>query len=331
MKAIVCTKYGLDALRLEEIPRPTPGEDEVLVEVHASAVTTHNLALISGRPFFARPMMGGLLKPRVKIPGSEIAGRVEAIGKNVKQLKPGDEVYGQQGHGGFGAYSECACAPAIMLAPKPANVSFVEAAAIPQAALVALQGLRDKGQIQPGQKVLIYGASGGIGTFAVQIAKYFGAEVTGVCGTGNLEMVRSLGADHVIDYTKEDFTKNGRVHDLIFAIRGYRSIFDHRRALSPQGTYVSTGGPSMVRVFQDMAIGPRISKSGGQKFVGGWVVMPDQEDLVFMNELIEAGRVRPVIDRCYPLGEVGEAFRYYEQGHARGRVVITVRPAEKGR
>ncbi len=220
------------------------------------------------------------------------------------------------------------CVPETVLALKPANISFEEAAAVAQAAVVALQGLRDKGQIQPGQKVLIYGASGGIGIFAVQIAKSFGAEVTGVCSTRNLEMVRSIGADHVIDYAREDFTKNGGRYDLILATAGYRSIFDYKRALSPKGTYVATGGSlrgpkAMAQFFQAMLLGPWISMTGSKK-LGNWHLKINQRDLVFMKELIEAGKVRPVIDRRYTLSEVAEALRYYEEGHARGKVVITV-------
>jgi NADPH:quinone reductase-like Zn-dependent oxidoreductase len=275
---------------------------------------------VTGEPFAGRLMGMGLLKPKQKIPGGDIAGRVEAVGRNVKQFQPGDEVFGDLSLG-RGGYAEYVCAPKNALALKPANISFAEAAAVPEAALVALQALRDKGQIQPGQKVLICGASGGIGTFAVQLAKYFGAEVTGVCSTRNLDMVRSLGADHVIDYTKEDFTKNGQQYDLIVATAGYRSIFDYKRALSPKGIYVATGG-SMAQVFQALLLGPLVSMTGSKK-LGSMMVKPNK-DLAFMKELIEAGKVKPVIDRCYPLSEAAEALRYYGEGHARGKVVITV-------
>jgi NADPH:quinone reductase-like Zn-dependent oxidoreductase len=267
-------------------------------------------------------MGNGLLKPKISIPGSDVAGRIEAVGRNATQFRPGDEVYGDLSPCGFGAFAEYVSVPEDALALKPTNISFEEAAGVPQAALVALQGLRDKGQIKAGQKVLVNGASGGIGTFAVQIAKYFGAEVTGVCSTKNLDMVRSLGADHVIDYTKEDFTKSGQRYDLIFAT-AYRSILDCKRILRPQGIYVSTGGPGMARIFQDMLLGPLISRNGGKKLVGGWVLVPNK-DLAFMSELIEAGRVKPVIDRRYLLSEAAEAFRYFGEGHARGKVVITV-------
>jgi NADPH:quinone reductase-like Zn-dependent oxidoreductase len=323
MKAIVRTEYGLpDVLTLEEIQKPTPGDDELLVEVHAASVTYSTVMLIKGEPFVGRLIGLGLFKPKIKIPGADIAGRVEAVGRNVTQFRPGDEVFGDLSDAGRGGYAEYVCGPATAFTLKPANISFAEAAAVPEAALVALQSLRDHGQIQSGQKVLIYGASGGIGTFAVQLAKQFGADVTGVCSTRNVEMVRSLGADHVIDYTKEDFTQNGVRYDLIVATAGYRSIFDYRRALSPEGIYVSTGG-AMAQIFQAMLLGPLLSMTGGKK-LGSMLVKPNK-DLAFVKELIEAGHVKPVIDRRYPLSEAAEALRYYGEGHTRGKVVITVR------
>ena len=322
MKAIVCTEYGPpDILKLEEIQKPTPGDDEVLIEVHAASVTYSNVALVRGEPFMARLTGLGLLRPKQKIPGSDIAGRVEAVGRNVKEFQPGDEVFGDLSACGRGGYAEYVSAPENALALKPANISFEEAAAVPEAALVALQALRDKGQIQPGQKVLINGASGGIGSFAVQIAKSFGAKVTGVCSTRNLDMVRSLGADHVIDYTQEDFTQVGQLYDLIVATAGYRSIFDYRRALNSGGIYVSTGG-AMAQTFQALLLGPFISMTGDKKM--GAMLVKSNKDLGFMKELIEAGKVKPVLDRCYPLSEVPEALRYYAEGHARGKVIITV-------
>ena len=321
MKAIVCTKYGPpDVLKLEEVEKPTPGDDEVLVEVRAASVTYSILMLVKGEPFVGRLMGLGLTKPKLKIPGADIAGRVVAVGAKVRNFKTGDDVYGDLSNCGRGGFAEYVCAPENALALKPVNISFEEAAAVPEAALVALQALRDSGQIQAGQKVLVYGASGGIGTFAVQIAKYFGAEVTGVCSTRNIELVRSLGADHVVDYTKEDFTQNGSSYDLIVATAGYRPIFDYKRALSPGGIYVSTGG-AMAQTFQALLLGPLIS-IGGDKKLGAMLVKPNQ-DLDFMKELIEAGKVKPVIDRCYPLSETAEALRYYGEGHARGKVVIT--------
>ena len=327
MKATVYTEYGPpDVLQFAEVKKPAPTDHEVLVEVHAASVTYSNLMLVTGEPFVGRLMGMGLLKPKHKIPGSDIAGRIEAVGRNVKQFLPGDEVFGDLSNCGRGGFAEYVCAPEHAIGLKPANLSFEEAAAVPEAALVALQALRDSGQIKPGQKVLIYGASGGIGTFAVQIAKYFGAEVTGVCSTKNLDMVRSIGADHVIDYTKEDFTRNGQRYDLIVATAGYRSIFDYKRALSPKGIYVSTGG-SMAQTFQALLLGPFISMTGSKK-LGAMMVKPNK-DLVFMKELIEAGKVKPVIDRCYKLSEAAEALRYYGEGHARGKVVITVEHNDK--
>jgi NADPH:quinone reductase-like Zn-dependent oxidoreductase len=321
MKAIVITKYGPpDVLRLEEVEKPVPGDNDVLVKVHAVSLTFSNLFLVSGKPFPLR-FIFGLFKPRLRIPGSDIAGRVEAVGGSVKRFRPGDEVFGDLSNCGRGGFAEYVSVPENELGLKPANSSFEEAAAVPEAALVALQGLRDKGRIRKGQKVLVIGASGGIGTFAVQIAKYFGAEVTGVCGATNLDLVRSLGADHVIDYTREDFTQNGQRYDLILATKGYRSIFTYKRALSPGGIYVMTGG-SWAQIFQALLIGPWISIFGSRK-LGALIVKPNR-DLVFMKELIEAGKVKPVIDKRYPLHETAEAFRYYGEGHARGKVVIFV-------
>ncbi len=318
MKAIVYTKYGPpDVLELKEAEKPTPKEDEVLVKVHAASVNAADWHLLRGKPFLVRLMGFGLLKPKKKILGSDIAGLVEAVGRNVKQFQPGDEVLGMGG-----GFAEYVCAREDALALKPTNISFEEAAAVPIAAVTALQGLRDKGQIQSGQKVLINGASGGVGTFAVQIAKSFGADVTGVCSTRNLDMVRSIGADQVVDYTKEDFTQNGQRYDLILAANGYHSILDYKRALSPKGTYVMTGG-SMAQLFQAMLLGPWISMTGSKK-MGNLMAKVNQKDLVFMKELLEAGKVKPVIDRRYPLSEVAEAVQYLEEGHAQGKVVITV-------
>jgi len=323
MKAIVYIKYGPpEVLQLKEVEKPTPKDNEVLIKVHAASVNYPDWGLLRGKPFLVRLMSGGLLKPKYKILGSDIAGRVEAVGRNVKQFQPDDEIFGDLSGCGFGAFAEYVCVPENALALKPASTTFEEAAAVPMAAVVALQGLRDKGQIQQGQKVLINGASGGIGTFAVQIAKSFGAEVTGVCSTRNLDMVRSIGADQVIDYTGEDFTQNKQRYDLILATAGYRSIFDYKRALSPNGIYVSTGG-SMAQTFQAMLLGPWISMTGTKK-MGAMLARSKQKDLVFMKELLEAGKVVPVIDRRYPLSEVAEAIRYYGEGHAQGKVVITL-------
>jgi NADPH:quinone reductase-like Zn-dependent oxidoreductase len=316
MKAIVQTQYGPpDVLQLKEVAKPTPKEDQVLIKVQAASVNYSDWVYARGKPFVARLMGSGLLKPKNMMLGADVAGQVEAVGRNIKQFRPGDEVFGDLSVCGWGGFAEYVSVPENALALKPANLTFEEAAAVPQAAVVALQGLRDQGQIQPGQKVLINGASGGIGTFAVQIAKFFGAEVTGVCGTRNLDMVRSIGADQVIDYTQEDFTQNEQRYDLILDIAAYRSISDYERVLSPKGIYVLAGG-SVARILQ-------ASMTGNEKMVN-FQVRPNQKDLVFMTELLEAGKVVPVIDRRYPLSEVSEAVRYYGEGHARGKVVITV-------
>jgi NADPH:quinone reductase-like Zn-dependent oxidoreductase len=321
MKAIVCTRYGPpDVLQLKDIEKPIPKDDEVLVEVHAASVNAYDWHMLEAKPFLVRLMGGGLLKPRNSILGADIAGRVEAVGKDAKQFQPNDEVFGTIS----GGFAEYACAREKYLALKPANLSFEEAAAVPMAAITALQGLRDKGQIQPGQKVLINGASGGVGTFAVQIAKSFGAEVTGVCSTKNLGMVRSIGADQIVDYTQEDFTKNGQHYDLILAANGYHWISDYKRALGPRGIYVMTGG-SMGQLFQAMLLGPLMSKTGGKR-MGGMTARLSQNDLVFMKELLEAGKVVPVIERRYPLSQAAEAVRYLAEGHAQGKVVITLEP-----
>jgi NADPH:quinone reductase-like Zn-dependent oxidoreductase len=324
MKAIVYTEYGPpDVLQLQEVAQPTPQEGEVLVKVCAASVNYPDWAFVRGKPFMVRLTSGGLRKPKYTVLGADIAGQVEAVGRNVKQFQTGDEVYGDISESGFGGFAEYVSVPEEALAPKPANLTYEQAATVPMAAVVALQALRDHGHAlhQPGLKVLIVGASGGNGTFAVQIAKAFGAEVTGVCSTRNVDMVRSIGADHVIDYTREDFTQSGQRYDLILATAGYRSIFDYRRALSPKGIYVSTGG-STAQIFQGMLLGPFISMTGAQK-MGSMLAKPSQKDLVFVKELIEAGKVVPVIDRRYPLSETAEAVRYYGKGHARGKVVIT--------
>jgi len=324
MKAIVCTKYGPPkVLQLKEVAKPAPQDDEVLIKIHAASINSRDWRRMRANPFFIRLMAGGLLKPKNPILGADVAGRVEAIGSNVKQFKPGDEVFGYLPSAtGCGTFAEYGCAKENLITLKPANLSFEQAAAVPLAAITALQGLRDKGNIQPGQKVLINGASGGVGTFAVQIAKSFGAEVTGVCSTRNLEMVRSIGADHVIDYKKEDFTQNGQQYDLILAVNGYHPISDYLHALKPEGTYVVAGG-SMFQLFQAASNGKRISKTGCQKT---YVVSLEhnKKDLVFIKELLESGKIMPVIDGCYPLSKTPEAFWYFEKVHPKGKVVISV-------
>jgi NADPH:quinone reductase-like Zn-dependent oxidoreductase len=326
MKAIICEKYGPpETVKLAEVDKPTPGDDEVLVRVYASSVNFGNVALIKGEPLIAR-LWSGLRQPKDKIPGSDVAGRVEAVGRNITRFKPGDEVFGDTSECGFGAYAEYVTATEAALVHKPANLSYEEAAATPQAALVALQGLRDIGHIRAGQKVLVVAAAGGNGSFAVQIAKAYGAEVTAVCGPDNVELVRTIGADHVIDYTKEDFSRNGQQYDLILAANGYNPIAAYKRALSPNGIYVMAGG-SMAQVFQALLLGPLLSMNGSKKLTN-LMQHVSQEDMVYMKELFEAGKVKPVIDRCYSLHETAEALRYYEKGHARGKVVIIMKNEE---
>lgn len=323
MKATIYTKYGPpEVLQFKDVEKPTPKDNEILIKVYAASVNAADWHLLRAKPFLVRLMGMGLLKPKNKILGADISGRVEAVGSNVKQFQPGDEVFGDIFNCGLGGFAEYVCAREDALVLKPVSLTFEEAAAVPLAALTALHGLRDKGHIQPGQKVLVNGASGGVGTFAVQLAKYFGAEVTAVCSTRNLDLMRTLGADHVIDYTQEDFTKNGQHYDLILASNGYHSIFDYKRALSPKGIYVMSGG-SGTQMFQAMLLGPWISMTGSKK-MGSVSSKPNKNDLVFLKELLEAGKVVPVIDRRYPLSEVAEAIRYLEEGHAKGKIVITM-------
>jgi NADPH:quinone reductase-like Zn-dependent oxidoreductase len=324
MKAIICTKYGSpDVLQLQEVEKPAPQDDEVLIRIYAASINARDWRFMRAKPFFVRLMPGGFLQPKNKILGADLAGRVEAVGRNVRQFTPGDEVFGYLPSAtGRGTFAEYVCAKENAITLKPADLTFEQAAAVPLAAMTALQGLRDNGNIQPGQKVLINGASGGVGTFAVQIAKAFGAEVTAVCSTRNLEMVRSLGADHVIDYKVEDFTKNGQQYDLILAVNGYHPISDYLRALKLQGTYVVAGG-SMAQLAQAASNGKRISKTGGQKIVVLSLVQ-SQKDLNFIKELLESGKIMPVIDGCYPLSKTPEAFWYFEKEHPKGKVVITM-------
>ncbi len=321
MKAIVLTKYGSpDVLQFKEVEKPTPNDNQVLVRVHAASANPLDWHEMRGAPFIAR-LSTGLLKPKNPKVGADVAGRVEAVGKDVTQFKPGDEVFG----GCNGSFAEYVCARGDRLALKPGNLSFEEAAAIPVAAITALQGLRDKGQIQPGQKVLVNGASGGVGTFAVQIAKSYGTEVTGVCSTRNLDMVRKIGADHVVDYTQEDFTKNEQQrYDLIYDAVGNRSVSDYKRALKPGGTCAVAGFSSMPRLFEHAVVGPLRSKTGNKKVGLMGMAKLNQKDLDFLKELVEAGKIVPVIDRRYPLSQTAEAIRYLEEGHAQGKVVITV-------
>jgi NADPH:quinone reductase-like Zn-dependent oxidoreductase len=324
MKAIVCTKYGSpDVLQLQEVTKPVNQDDEVLIKIHAASINARDWRMLRANPFFIRLAPGGFLQPKNKILGADLAGRVEVVGRNIRQFKPGDEVFGYLPSAtGRGTFAEYVCAKENLITLKPANLTFEQAAAVPEAAMTALQGLRDKGNIQPGQKVLIQGASGGVGTFAVQIAKAFEAEVTAVCSTRNLDTVRLLGADHLIDYTLENFTHNGQRYDLILAVNGYHPISDYLRALKPKGTCVIAGG-SILQLFQAALQVQKTSKAGSQKtFVVSLV--QDPKDLVYLKELFESGKVLPVIDRFYPLRKADEAFWYFEKEHAQGKVVITV-------
>jgi len=320
VKAIVCAAYGpLDTLQLAEVDQPTPKANEVLVKIYATSVNYNAQALVTGKPLIVRLMTGAPLKPKHTTPGNDIAGRVEAVGSSVTRFKPGDEVYGDLANDGFGAFAEYVAAPEDALTLKPTNLSFEQAAAVPEAGLVALQALRDFAHVQPGHKVLIHGASGGIGSFAVQIAKALGAEVTGVCSTRNLELVRSLGADHVIDYTKDDFVRGGPQYDVIVATAGYRSLADYKGALKAHGVYVATGG-DMKQIFEAMLLGRVLS---GDKKIGSLLLKVNQ-DLDFMSELLESGQVVPVIDKTFPLSQAVAALKYYAQGRTRGKIVVSV-------
>jgi len=319
VKAVVYTQYGLpEVLHLTEVATPIPKDNEVLIKVAAVSVNRSDWENLTGKPLYAR--IGGLLKPRHLILGSDIAGRVELAGSNIRHFHPGDEVFGHilSYTGGFAEY---VCVPEQALALKPASMTFEEVAAIPEAGLIALQGLRDKGQVQPGQQVLINGAGGGAGSFAVQLAKFYGAEVTGVDHTDKLDLLRSLGADYVIDYTWEDFTKTGKQYDLILDLAASRSVFAYARALRSRGRYLMVGG-SVATLFQVVLLGPWMRS----KHIRLLMVHPNAKDLVFLTELYEEGRVVPLIDRRYPLREVALALRYLGEGHAKGKVVITVQP-----
>jgi NADPH:quinone reductase-like Zn-dependent oxidoreductase len=325
MKAIVYTKYGSpDVLQFKEVEKPAPTDGQILVKIYAASANPLDWHLMRASPFLAR-LAGGLRKPKDPRLGADFAGRVEAVGANVAQFQPGDEVFGAS----TGAFAEYICVAESKVALKPANLSFEQAAAVPVAATTALQGLRDTGQIHTGQRVLVNGASGGVGTFAVQIARAFGTEVTGVCSTRNLDMVRSIGADHAIDYMKEDFTRTGQHYDLIYDAVGNSSVSAYRRALNPGGTCVVAGFTSLPRLFEHMLIGPLRSKIGDKKVGLMGTAQIKQKDLVSLRELLEAGKVTPVIDRRYSLREVPEAIRYLEAKHARGKVVITVDQNDK--
>jgi NADPH:quinone reductase-like Zn-dependent oxidoreductase len=314
MKAIVYERYGSpDVLELRDVEKPTVTDDGVLVRIRAASANPYDWHFMRGKPLFARAMFGWS-KPKSHAFGADLAGEVEAVGKSVTRFRPGDSVFGE----GAGAFAEYACVPERWLAKKPANLTFEQAAAVPMAGVTALQGLRDSGKIQAGQKVLILGASGGVGTFAVQITKSFGAEVTGVCSTKNVEMVRSIGADHIVDYTREDFTRSGARYDLLLDTIGNRSLRECRRVLAPKAVYVHVGG-RMARVLALPIVSPFVSQNLVQL-----IAKRNAADLEILKGLIEAGKITPVIDRTYPLSEVPAAIRYLETGHARGKIVIAV-------
>ncbi len=325
MKAIVYCDYGLANLKLEDIEKPVPNDDQILVKVRAASVNPYDWHFIEGTPKIIRLMGVGLRKPKDTRVGVDFAGTVEAVGKNVTQFKPGDDVFGGKG----GAFAEYVCRRAEgAVALKPANITFEQAASVNIAGITALQGLRDKGKVQPGQKVLINGASGGVGTFAVQIAKSYGAEVTGVCSTRNLDLVRSLGADHVIDYTKEDFAKSEQRYDVILDNVPNHSLSECRRILTPKGKYVMIGGGGpnegrwigpFGRVIHTLLLSPFISQQMGMMMADA-----NHKDLTILADMMQAGTVKPIIDRTYPLSQIADAIRYLEQGHARGKVVITL-------
>ena len=324
MQAVVQDTYGAaDVLELRDIDKPVPKDNEVLVRVHAAGVDPGVWHLMTGLPYLVRVMGYGLRTPKVRVRGRDVAGRMEAVGKNVTRFHPGEEVFGTC----EGSFAEYVRARADKLAPKPANLTFEQAAAVPISGLTALQGLRDKGKVQPGQKVLIIGAAGGVGSFAVQLAKAFGAEVTGVCSTTKVDLVRSIGADHVIDYTREDFADGTRHYDLILDTAGRRSLSQLRRALARRGTLVIVGGEGGGRwlggfdrqILRAPILSPLVSQT-----LHPLTSKERNEDLVVLKELIEAGKVTPVIDRTYPLREAPEAIRHLEQGHARGKIVLRV-------
>src|SRR6266516_545192 len=322
MRAMVYERYGPpDVLELKEIERPVVTDDGVLVRVHAASVNPFDWHFLTGTPYLAR-LGAGLLRPKNHVLGADFAGTVEAIGRDVKKFQPGDEVFGAR-HGAFG---ECVCVRKSV-ALKPANMTFEQAAAVPVAGVTALQGLRDKGRLQVGHKVLINGASGGVGTFAVQIAKSFGAEVTGVCSTRNVDAVRSLGADHVIDYTQGDFTRSGQRYDLMFDVAGNRSWSECKRVLTDKATLVVVGGRKTHRWIGPMGDGIKkrlVSLPGSRRVVSPFLAKITREDLAVLKELLESGSVTPVIEKQYELGEVPEAVGYVGAGHAQGKIVITV-------
>jgi NADPH:quinone reductase-like Zn-dependent oxidoreductase len=322
MKAIVQPEYGSpDVLRLEEVDRPVLGDNDVLIRVHAASVCRGDVHILTGTPYLLRLMGYGLLRPKNR-PGQDVSGRVEAIGDNVTSLQPGDEVYGQVRHGGFAEY---VAGPADHFAPKPTNITFEQAAAVPDSGMTALQGLRDVGQLQPGQKVLINGASGGVGTFAVQIAKSLGAEVTAVCSTRHVDKVRSIGADHVIDYTQDDFTRHAQRYDVMFDLVGNRSVSDCKSILHPKGVYVASAGELGGNWVGPIVwlLGVALAGAVASQKMTTFVMTPNKDDLLFLKELLEAGKVTPVIERQYSLDDTADALRHVAEGHAQGKTVLS--------
>lgn len=319
MKAIAYTTYGPpDVLQLREVEKPVPKDDEVLVKVYAASINSWDWDMIRGKPVFVR--LWGLVSPRYKIPGADIAGKVEAVGKGVRKFREGDEVFGDLCECGWGGYAEYVCAKENALALKPASMTFEQAAAIPQAGALALQSVYDKGKVRRGQKVLINGAGGGVGTFAVQVARSLGAEVTGVDSAEKLDMLRTLGAEDVIDYKQEDFTENGNRYDVIIDVISGRSIFRYRHSLNPEGKFIMIGGATSV-ILQAMLMGGLVSKMSGRQI--GMLAYKPNKDLDVMVKLFEEGKIVPVIDKCYPLHQTPEAFRYFSEGRVKGKVVIT--------
>ncbi|RDW21295.1 alcohol dehydrogenase [Oceanobacillus arenosus] len=322
MKAIISSEYGSpDTLQFNEIENPKPEDNEVLVKVQAASINYGNLVLLKGNPLLAR-LVYGIRKPKYTIPGGDIAGTVEAVGRNISQFQPGDEVFGDLSSSGWGAFAEYAAVPEKAIARKPLNLSFEEAAAVPMAAVTALQAIRDKGKLKAGQKVLIHGASGGVGTFAVQIAKALGAEVTAVVSTRNVNLAQSLGADHTIDYTKEDFAEQEQNYDLIIGVNGSRSILTYKRKLNNEGIFVNIGGGGS-QLFQTMLLGPLFEICGNKK-ISSFMQSPNKKDLEVVRELIEDGKVKAIIDKIFKLSEAPDAYRYFDEEHLQGKVVLLV-------
>lgn len=326
MRAIISERYGTpDTLKLVEVAKPAPKENEVLIKVYASSLNFGNLALLTGKPLPVR-FVFGLMKPKYRIPGGDIAGIVEAIGKDVTKIRIGDQVYGDLASSGWGAFAEYVVVDEKVLANMPSNLSFTEMAGVPMAGTTALQATRNIGKVKAGQKVLIHGASGGVGTFSVQIAKAFGAEVTAVVSTRNVDLVRSLGADRVIDYKKDDFLNDSETFDVIFGVNGSQSIFTYKKKLKTNGVFIHIGGANS-QFYQILLLGPLLSLFGKRKF-RSFLQRPNQQDLMVIKELIQEGKVIPVIDRRYSLSEVPQALQYFEKGHSQGKVIITMEQDE---